>query len=283
MHPSRRAALDHQHTLAAEGKWDELYRRTMLWEFPDEALLGFQLAFYRPFAVPRMAEILVQSGQFSTGAEKRSYDTGLIIHEIIYGGLDSPVAKQMVGLMNRLHRSWSIEQEDFTYILNAFIVVPFRHIDRAGWRRPVEVEKEAAWRFYHRLGRMMGIQVLPDSYAAAIEQFDDYERGHVAASAAGHRLNREVLAVLRQRLPAPLRLCAGPLNSILLDDPQVASALGLPQVGPAIGFAAHQAMRAKASFTKARPAPTKSAFTPGQPAGRIYPHGYSVEQLGRHR
>jgi len=30
--------------LARQDQWEELYRRTMLWEFPDDALLGFQLA-----------------------------------------------------------------------------------------------------------------------------------------------------------------------------------------------------------------------------------------------
>ena len=62
MHPSRTQSMAHLRELARQGRWEELYQRTMLWEFPDDALLGFQLAFYRPFAVPRMAEILTAQG-----------------------------------------------------------------------------------------------------------------------------------------------------------------------------------------------------------------------------
>ena len=279
MHPSRLQSQAHLRELAQQGRWEELYQRTMLWEFPDDALLGFQLAFYRPFAVPRMAEILTATGQFSTATEKRSYDTGLIMYEIIYAGLDDPIARQMVALINRMHRRWGIEQEDFTYILNAFIVVPMRHIERVGWRLPLDVEREASWRFYQRLGQLMGIQTVPTSYRDAEVMLDEYEQRMVAPSPAGTELGAAVLRVLRQRLPLLLRPIAGRVNGAVIGDAAVANAIGLPPAGVA-GPLMTGVGRAKAVLTRRRPTPTESWFTPGQPAGRIYAHGYHRDQLG---
>lgn len=282
MHPSRLQSLAHLRELAAEDRWEELYQRTMLWEFPDDALLGFQLAFYRPFAVPRMAEILTTSGQFSGDTEKRSYDTGLIMYEIIYAGLDAPVARRMVALMNRMHRRWAIEQEDFTYILNAFIVVPLRHMERVGWRQPLDVEREASWRFYQRLGELMGISTIPGSYGDAEAMFDAYEQRMVTPSPPGRQLGAAVLRVLRQRLPAPLRPIAGRVNAALIGDARVAAAIGLPAAGP-VATLLTTLSRANAVLARRRPAPTQSWFTPGQAAGRIYPHGYRLDDLGAAR
>ncbi len=279
MHPSRTQSVAHLRDLARQGRWEELYQRTMLWEFPDDALLGFQLAFYRPFAVPRMAQILTSTGQFAEATEKRSYDTGLIMYEILHGGLDTPVARQMVALMNRMHRRFSIEPEDFTYILNAFIVVPLRHIDRVGWRSPLDIEREASCRFYQRLGELMGIRTIPGSYREAEAMFDAYEQRMVARSPQGLELGAAVLTVLRQRLPAPLRPIAGRVNAALIGDPLVSAAIGLPPPGAA-GTLMAAVARANAIRTRRRPAPRQSWFTPGQPAGRVYPHGYHLDQLG---
>lgn len=279
MHPSRLQSLGQLGELARQERWEELYQRTMLWEFADDALLGFQLAFYRPFAVPRMAEILTTAGQFSANTEKRSYDTGLIMYEIIHGGLDAPVARRMVALINRMHRGWAIEQEDFTYILNAFIVVPLRHIERVGWRQPLDVEREASWRFYQRLGELLRIRTIPSSYSDAEAMFDAYEQRMVTSSPPGRELGAAVLRVLRQRLPPPLRPIAGRVNAALVGDAQVAAAIGLPVAGPVATLMTTVA-RANAVLTRRRPATTQSWFTPGQPAGQIYPHGYRLDDLG---
>jgi len=281
MHPSRRQSQAHLDDLARQDQWEELYRRTMLWEFPDDALLGFQLAFYRPFAVPRMARILASSGAFSADTEKRSYDTGLVMYEIIHAGLDSPVGHRMIALMNRMHRRWDIPQDDFTYILNAFIVVPLRHIERVGWRKPLDVERAASWRFYRRLGELMGILTLPTSYDEAATMLDQYEAQHVRTSEDGRRLGAAVLQVLRRRLPAPLRPIAPQVNAALIGDPRVAAAIGLPSAGAVEGLILNLS-RVTGRLTAAKPAPTRSWFTPGQPAGQIYPHGYHLDDLDTH-
>ena len=163
--------------LDPETDWHQLYKRTMLWRRrPREARLGFQLAFYRAFAVPKMARVLAETGHFKRDTMRRAYDTGIVIHEIIYGGLDSERGRKMIRLMNALHDRPDIQQPELSYLLNAIIVVPTRHIARAG-RRPLNAaERTASWRFCRELGMRMGIQNLPNSYAEAEAQDADQQR-----------------------------------------------------------------------------------------------------------
>ena len=170
--------------------WHEIYKRLTLWELPAEARFGFQLAFYRPFAVPRMAAVLQRTGHFRRDTVRRAYDTGLVMHEIIWGGVDSERGRRMVKLMNALHDRPDIHAEDMTYILNALIVVPTRFMDRFGWRRVTESERHATWRFYEELGQRMAIADRPQSYADAEARLIEYERRELAPSPAGAELTR---------------------------------------------------------------------------------------------
>lgn len=279
MHPTRAADRDLILSLARRGAWNQAYARSVLWDFAQEARVGFQLAFLRPFAVPRMAELLVRSGHITADPVLRSYRTGILIHELIVDGLDGPRSRQAVGAINRAHRIPGILQEDLTYVLEAFIVVPTRHLERTGWRPVLDEEREAAVRFYGRLGQMMAINQIPATYAEAEEHFEAYQTAHVAPSSDGVQLGQSVLAVLRDRLPKALRPSASTIFGTLLDDPPVLAALGLP---PGATIARQTVRSALASLAIARrftPAPTEPSFTPGQPSGPSFPDGYDLDDL----
>ena len=188
--------------------WHEIYRRLTLWELPAEARFGFQLAFYRPFAVPRMASVLQHTGHFRRDTVRRAYDTGLVIHEIIWGGVDSERGRRMVKLMNALHDRPDIHAEDMTYLLNALIVVPTRFMDRYGWRRVTADERRrpggstmssvSGWA--SRPARLVrGCRTTPASTTRG---------GSSAPSPAGAELTGAVLAVT-PRPPARPRSTAG--------------------------------------------------------------------------
>ena len=167
VHPARTRRGAALAKLDPAADWHEIYRRLTLWELPAEARFGFQLAFYRPFAVPRMAAVLQQTGHFRRDTTRRAYDTGIVIHEIIWGGVDSDRGKRMVALMNKLHDRPDIHAEDMSYLLDALIVVPTRFMDRWGWRGVTDAEREATWRFCDVLGERMGIADRATSYADA--------------------------------------------------------------------------------------------------------------------
>lgn len=260
--------------------WQEIYKRLVLWELAAEARLGFQLAFYRPFAVPRMAAVLEKTGHFRRDTTRRAYDTGLVMHEIIWGGADSERGRRMVRMMNALHHRPDVHQEDLTYILNALIVVPTRFMDRYGWRRVTAIERKATWRFYDELGRRMHIADRPTSYSDAEEKLRSYEARMLAASDAGTKLTAAVLTVLRDRIPAPGRPLATQITSVLVGDPAVSRALSLPVPSQLLGWLITAAAAVRRVVQRRSPPSQQPSFWPGRPAGSLYPRGYSLEQLG---
>lgn len=260
--------------------WHEIYKRLTLWELPREARFGFQLAFYRPFAVPRMASVLHRTGHFRRDTTRRAYDTALVIHEIIYGGVDSDRGRKMIELMNRLHDRPDIHPDDLRYLLDAIIVVPTRFMDRYGWRTVTAAEREATWKFCNELGHHMGIANRATSYADAEQRLNAYEAANLAPSPAGRELTDAVLRTLRTLMPRPARPLAAQLTSALVGDPRVSAALSLPPPNPAITGLTTVGGTLRRHTQRLRPGTTQPSFWPGRHAGSIYPHGYTLDQLG---
>jgi hypothetical protein len=270
----RIAALDPVADAAA------LYRFTALYEFPFELRYGLNLAFYRTFAIPRIAEVLAASGQIAREPQKRAHDTGLFMYELIEaGGFDTQVARDVVRGLNRAHRNWNIGNEDFLYVLAAFVVVPARWIDQFGWRRLIDSERSAMASFYAELGRRMGITEIPNSYPAFEHVLDEYEVKYLAASPAGIRHMQATVGIIAKSLPRPLRRFAPLMTSAMADD-ALCQSLGL-RPAPTWTKALARLVFAGRGVIVRRMAPREASwFTPGARARSVYPHGYTIADLG---
>ena len=282
MHPGRRLRTQHLLELGGQGEWEDLYRQTMLWEFAHEARMGWQLAFLRPFCTPGMAKTLVDAGHLVHSPLKRAYDTGLIIYEIVYHGLEHPRARQMVSIMNQAHHGRNLKPQDMTYVLSAFIVAPYRYIEWAGWRPLLDVEKQAAVHFYDRLGALMNIENRPSSYEEAETLLDAYEAENVIPSPDAAILGSKLMDVFRGRLPKPLRPRAVQLFGVLLNDRRIDMALGYEPPARPLQLAANVSAKLYGLVHSWMRPMTKPIFTPGNKAGHAYPSGYKPEDLGPH-
>ncbi|QDP95356.1 DUF2236 domain-containing protein [Microlunatus elymi] len=260
--------------------WHEIYRRLTLWEFPAEARLGFQLAFYRPLAVPRMATLLQSTGHMQFDTTRRAYDTALMMHEIIHGGVDSERGRRMVRVLNRLHDRPDIHAEDMTYLLAALMVVPTRVMDRFGWRPVTVAERESTWHFWDSLGERMRIAVRPASYDEAEDRMAEYEPAHFARSAAGEALIRATLDTLRGRMPAPARPFVTQITSVLIEEPAVLRELALPLPSRPLLAVVDGAASLRRTIQRRTPPASEPSFTPGQPTRQVYTHGYELDELG---
>ena len=89
MHPRRRQRSEELARRDPETDWQAIYHQLVLWEFTAEARSGFQVALYRPQAVPRMAAVLAGTGHIRANPGRRTIDTGIVILELIHGGFDS--------------------------------------------------------------------------------------------------------------------------------------------------------------------------------------------------
>ena len=208
----------------------------MLYDFPKDARIGLNLAFYRVFAIPGIANLLVRTGEMLGRPAKRGYDTGLVMYELITHGFDHPRGREMVRLLNRVHRPWPITDEDYRYVLAAFIVVPMRWIEKRGWRTLLPAEREASATFYRELGRRMNITDLPSDYAAAAALLDAYEARNMAPSHSGAQLMDTTQQFLVRKLPRRLQRLGPVVTSALLDDPPLTQALGLPRPPRGVRF-----------------------------------------------
>jgi len=277
-----KAYLNQQRVLELDPQEDyqTIYQLTAFYDFPRDMRDGLTLAFYRVFAIPRIAELLVKTGEMTGRPAKRSYDTGLVIYELIAAGFDAPRGQEMIKLLGRVHQGLGIAQEDFRYVLCTFMVTPFRWIDIRGWRPLLPAEREASTNFYRELGRRMHIEALPETFADAVAILDDYEQRFAADNEAGRALMASTLLVFRNRLPTLIRPLAAPLLSSYFADAKLTDALGLPMAPWILSAAIRLVYAVRNAVRRRRPAAKTSWFVPGTPTHDVYPNGYTLDQLG---
>jgi hypothetical protein len=157
-------------------------------EFPWDTTRSLELALFRTFAVPSIAELLDRTGEFGRAAQKRYDDTDLILSTIVEAGYDSEAGKRAIRQMNRIHGRFEIANDDFLYVLSSFVFEPIRWNARFGWRPLVEAEKLATFEFWREVGRRMAIREIPDDYAE-LERFnEEYERQRFRRTEATERV-----------------------------------------------------------------------------------------------
>jgi len=256
-----------------------LYRQAALFDLVRDFRVGLNLAFYRTFAAPRIAELLAHTGEIRRQPHKRSMDTGLFMYELIEAGFDSDRGRRVVNALNTMHRRWNIDDEDYLYVLMTFIVVPTRWIATYGPRRLTDGETAAITRFYRELGTRMAIPNLPHTYTEAEAIFDVYERRHIRYSPAGQQLMTATEHVMAEQLPRPLKRHARLITRLILDD-YVATAVGLKPAPRPGRLLMHAIGACRRRLGRRRTLRADSWFKPGRAVEAVYPSGYDLGELG---
>lgn len=279
IHPTLAAGLQRQEE-AVPDDWGATFRQMALFDLAADMELGFFLSYYRNFAIPSIAATLHTNAEIQQRPMKRSYDTAIVIYELIANGLDSARGQEMVTLLNRVHRNVQGSKNDFLYVLLTLLVVPIRWTQQHAWRQPTTAELAAASRFFTELSSRMNITTMPATYEEAEDFFDRYEAAHVAPSAEGQHLMDATVQVFQSRLPAPLRPLARQLISTMLDDGRLVQALGLPRATRISRAALKAGLAIRNAIHRRRPLKTQPHFTPGEAGTTLYPNGYSLDQIG---
>jgi hypothetical protein len=260
------------------------YRNVALYELPWEIEIGLRLAFYHTLAIPRIARLLAKSGETKERPLKRGIDTALLLYELIDSGTDSSPGREVLRVLNRVHRGWGIEPEDYEYVLATFIVVPVRFADRYGWRALTNGERESSALFYAEVGRLMGMRRLPASYTEAERWMDDYEAEHRAYSPEAAEIEQAIEHAVRRRIPWVPGPLAAPAARIvtqgLLGSRELCEALGVP-AAPWAERTFYTGMRIRAEVVRLMPRRHQSWFRRTKLAGLVYPGGdYQLPMLG---
>ncbi|MFH8349533.1 oxygenase MpaB family protein [Streptomyces sp. NPDC018045] len=199
---------------------EAVYRRLVRHDLSEDLAFGLNIGFYRTFAVPQIAELLVATGKMTGQAEVRAKTTGLMMHQLFAAGLDSPRGAETVAALQRIHSRWQIGDDAFRYVLSCFDIAPMRWCDTYAWRATTAAEKAASHTFYRGLADRMGIPGVPATWDAFAGWTDRFERRQFAATAASATLWAATRGMLIRRFfPAPLGPFVRTAADALLDEP----------------------------------------------------------------
>lgn len=248
-------------------------------EFPFDMVRALEFALFRTFAVPSIGALLDRTGEFSQRAQKRYDDTDLIMSQIYEYGYDSERGRAALARMNAIHGRFKIANDDFRYVLSTFILEPIRWIDRFGWRRMVEQERQGLYFFWREVGQRMSIQDIPPSLAA-YEQFNlEYEQTRFRYSDASCRTaaaTRDML--LAWFLPQPFWPLGQPFVYALMDE-RLCTAFNFPPPSSALRGFVERMLRLRARAVRWLPERRQPLLRSSLPH-RSYPHGYRTAELG---
>jgi hypothetical protein len=247
-------------------------------EFPWDTTRSLELALFRTFAVPSVAELLDSTGEFAARAQKRYDDTDLILSTIAEAGYDSPEGRRAIRQMNRIHGRFAISNDDFLYVLSSFVFEPIRWNARFGWRPLIEAERLASFHFWREVGQLMAIGELPDDYSE-LERFnEEYERERFAPSPAAARGGAATRDMFLAWFPGlPKRFGAQAIYALM--DDRLLDAFGFARPPRPVRAAVEAALRTRARIVAALP-PRRRPRLRTRRRTRSYGRDWALESLG---
>ncbi|MDQ1286791.1 MAG: hypothetical protein QG622_356 [Actinomycetota bacterium] len=253
-------------------------RRLTFTEMDFEIRVGHHLGYLRTLASPRITGVLTRTGRLDADPHRRATDTALFVRELLFHGLDSPQGRTIIQRIDGMHRAWSIDDEDYRWVLTNF-VVPGLHVAKThGWRAFTPDECQALVDWWGEVGLRLGVGAMPPDAEGWIRLAGEYDRENIAPSDDGRRMLVATTAVAVEPLPRLLRPLAVRWGTVLFG-PRVRDALGLPTPGRLTRAAVRAGLRLRA-LRRRRKGPSPAWFVPGG-SHRDYPDGYTLDDLGR--
>ena len=248
------------------------------YEFPFDLARSLELAFFRTFAVPSIANLLGSTGEFVRRARKRYDDTDLLISTFVEHGHSTPAGRAAIRRMNQIHGRSTIANEDFIYVLSTLVLEPWRWIRRFGWRPAHDNERLATFHFWREVGSLMNITGIPEDYDELVRFNVEFETNRFGYTEAGRRVAIAMIEMFVGRIVGlPKRIGARAVYA-LLDEPLL-EALDLPRPTAFERRAVEGSLRMRARTIRLLPRPSRPRLRT-EMARPTYPHGHRVEELG---
>lgn len=246
-------------------------------DFPFDSTRALEMALFRTFCVPSIGGLLDRTGEFCGRTQKRYDDTDLIISEIIEHGYESERGARAIARMNEIHGRFEIANADFLYVLSTFVFEPLRWIDRYGWRRLTQAERQSNFLFWRAVGERMNITGIPTDFAE-FERFNRaYEVEHLRPTAGARRVSEATMRLFASWAPGPLQSLVPPIIRATLDAPLL-RAMELPPADPWLQSLVTAALQIRGQIANFFPR-TRPKLRTAQPT-RTYGCAYAIEKLG---
>lgn len=191
----------------------------------------FSVAFAYNMGDPRIASVLYREGTGSIikNTRQRNFET-LVFFGLIYEHGDGPEGQRIIKRMQNIHSHFRIPNELYLYTLATLACLPRRLSERfAGQDGLSKDELESQFQLWLRVGKMMGIQDIPQTQDAYLAWMLDYEQKNFSYTPGGEAVVR-ALAVewAGYWFPKPLQGMAESLFYALID-PELYEVLGVPK------------------------------------------------------
>ncbi|MEO1094015.1 MAG: oxygenase MpaB family protein [Cyanobacteria bacterium J06638_28] len=252
--------------------------RMIGYDFPWEINRALELAVLRTFCVPRISQLLHNTGEFVHRPQKRYDDTSLILGNIMKWGYDSPRGEAAIAQMNRIHQRYAIHNQDFLYVLSVLIYEPVRWNQRFGWRPFTSVEKQALFNFWRVVGERMAIEDIPATYKAFQAFNQAYEAEHFCYHPSNQVIGNAVVNLMQSWFPAIMTPLIPWGVKAVVDEP-MRQALGWSQPPQILTQAICWSLRKMRQTLRWLPRRRQSAFKVDEP-NQTYPVEYDIGQLG---
>ena len=239
---------------------------------------SLEFALFRTYTVPRMTRILQSTGQFERHGQKRYDDTTLLLTTIAEQGYDSEFGRRAIEKMNYLHGHFNIPNEDFLYVLSVFIYEPLRWSERFGYRRSTDTEKLAGYYFWCEVGKRMGIQEIPTTFAAFQAWSEEYEQRHFTYAESNRAIGDATMQVILAWYPPIVRPFVRQGIYALMQE-HMRTAFDYPQANILFRWATPALLRLRGYLLRIVP-PRRTPYHHTEQCHRSYPRGYSLETLG---
>lgn len=253
-------------------------RRLAGYDFPWELNRALEIAILKTFCIPRVSQLLHQTGEFEKRPQKRYDDTSLIIGNLVKWGYDSSRGKKAIAQMNRIHKRFPINNDDFLYVLSTFIYEPIRWNQHFGWRPFTPQEKQALFQFWITVGQRMEIEGIPDTYET-LEQFNQrYEEEHFEYHEDNAAIGNAVVSLMKGWLPA----IAAPVIPIVvraISTDAMCRAMGWEKPSVLTKHIILGGLKQSRKVTKRLPERRNPRFLVDK-RNTTYPYGYTLEDLG---
>ncbi|MEO1678282.1 MAG: oxygenase MpaB family protein [Pseudomonadota bacterium] len=258
---------------------EEIVFRLGAWEFPWDIEKALEFALFRTYAVPSISNLLSRTGEFAERPRKRYDDTELILAEIVENGIESAQGQAALDRMNAMHGAYRIANSDMLYVLSTFVFEPPRWLARWGRRPLTEIEQDAIFTYYKRLGTQMGITDIPESRA----DFETFNRAYEAEHFRFADTNADVGKATRDLLlsfylPRALFPVARPVAHALMDPP-LRRAMGFADPPRLVSAIALGGMALRRRFLPLLPR-RRRPFLQTKKRRPTYPKGYRIAELG---
>lgn len=188
------------------------------YEFPWDMVRSLELALFRTYISPSISKLLDRTGEFKNSGQKRYDDTNILIGEFLEKGYDSIRGRQAIIQMNKIHSNFKISNEDYLFVLTTFVLEPIDWINKYGWRKLTEKEKQALFYFWHEVGLRMKIKDIPETLEGLEEFSQDYINKRVCFHDANKNVANSTIHIVQGWLWHPFRFLVKPVINAMIDD-----------------------------------------------------------------